>query len=250
VSGKSDAVAVILAAGKGTRMQSDRAKVLFPLQGRPLIHHVLDAVRENDFARILVIVGHQQERVREALDGLELEFVRQEPQLGTGHAMLCAAPLLEGFTGSVVVLAGDAPLLRGETLSSFMDHHLRTGATVTVLTAEVPDPAGYGRIIRNDLGRVVTIVEDKDCRPEQRGVREINSSIYVFCYPFLAAVLPALSNVNRQGEFYLTDTVAMAVDRSERVEGFRVADFREVWGVNTAEQLALAEEALRERNGD
>jgi bifunctional UDP-N-acetylglucosamine pyrophosphorylase/glucosamine-1-phosphate N-acetyltransferase len=246
----NSSAAVILAAGKGTRMKADMAKVLFPLGGRPLLLHVLDAVDGADFDRTVVVVGHQGDQVREAAAGRGVEFVVQEPQLGTGHAVQCAAPLLGEFPGSVAVLAGDAPLIRSRTLLDMMALHRETGAMVTILTARVPDPSGYGRIIRNNEGRITGIVEDKDCLPEQKRVDEINSSIYAFDYPFLSENLSRLGNDNRQGEYYLTDIVSMAVKKGERVEGIIVADHREISGINTREQLDDAERVHRERDND
>ena len=230
-------------------MQSDLAKVLFPLRGRPLIHNVLDAVAGAGFSRTVVVVGHQHERVREALSGWDVKFVLQEPQLGTGHAVQCAAPLLSDFKGAVAVLAGDVPFIRTETLAGLMEHHHRTSAAVTVLTARLDDPSGYGRIVRDPSGRITAIVEEVDCRPEERSVREINSSIYAFDYPFLAKSLPRLGRENRQGEMYLTDTVGMAFDEGALVEGIVVDDEHEVSGINTPEQLADAETAHKETHG-
>jgi UDP-N-acetylglucosamine diphosphorylase/glucosamine-1-phosphate N-acetyltransferase len=241
-----NSTAVLLAAGKGTRMNSDLAKVLLPLAGKPLIAHVVDAVVAAGFPRTVVIVGHQADRVRDALRGRSVEFVLQEPQLGTGHAVLCAAPLLAGFTGALAVLAGDAPLIRPESLQALLEHHLRSRAAVTLLTAVLPDPAGYGRIVRREE-RVVGIVEDKDCGPRERAIREINASIYAFDYPFLARALPKVENKNRQGEYYLTDTVHLAFGEGLPVEGIVVDDPREVAGINTPEQLAYAERILAER---
>jgi bifunctional UDP-N-acetylglucosamine pyrophosphorylase/glucosamine-1-phosphate N-acetyltransferase len=242
-----NSIALLLAAGKGTRMNSDRAKVLFPLAGKPLIVHVVDAVEAAGFSRTVVIVGHQAEGVRDALRGRRVEFVLQEPQLGTGHAVLCALPLWKGFDGSLAVLAGDAPLIRPQSLRTLLEHHARTQAAVTLLTAEVPDPAGYGRIVRTG-GRVVGIVEDKDCGPQERELREINASIYVFDGAFLARALPRVENKNRQGEYYLTDTVHIAFREGLSVEGIVVSDYREVVGINTLEQLARAEQILAERS--
>jgi len=243
-----ETAAVVLAAGKGTRMRADLAKVLFPIDGRPLIHFVLDAVEAAGFARAVVVVGHQHEAVRETLRGRRAEFALQAEQLGTGHAVRCAAPLLEGFSGDVAVLAGDAPLIRGETLRRMMAHHRETGATVTVLTALLEEPAGYGRVLRDPAdGRVVAIVEDKDCTPDQKRIREINSSIYAFSYPFLAGALGRIDNRNRQGEYYLTDTVALAFAEGRRVEGIVVEDPAEVSGINTPEQLEFARRVMGER---
>ena len=239
--------ALVLAAGKGTRMRSDLAKVLFPLRGRPLIRFVLDAVAGAGFERTVVIVGHQAERVREAVAGPSMQFALQSEQLGTGHAVQCAAPLLAGFEGDVAVLAGDAPLIRSRTLGELMDRHRESGAAVTVLTARLPDPAGYGRIVRDASGGITAIVEDKDCTPAQRKIDEINSSIYAFRWPYLARALPHLRNENRQGEYYLTDTVGMAFVEGLRVEGIVVGDHHEVAGINTPDQLADAERVLEER---
>jgi UDP-N-acetylglucosamine diphosphorylase/glucosamine-1-phosphate N-acetyltransferase len=249
-----ETAAVILAAGKGTRMKADMAKVLFPLGGRPLLLHVLDAVEAAQFDRTVVVVGHQGDQVQAAAAGrtagTTVEFVLQEPQLGTGHAVQCAAPLLGEFPGSVAVLAGDAPLIRSSTLQEMMTLHRETGAMVTILTARVPDPTGYGRIIRDHEGRITGIVEDKDCLPEQRPIDEINSSIYAFNYPFLSEHLFRLGNDNRQKEYYLTDIVSMAFEKGERVEGIIVADHREISGINTREQLEDAETVHRERDQD
>ena len=242
-----EAVALVLAAGKGTRMKSDLAKVLFPLEGRALIHHVLDAVEEAAFARTLVIVGHQHERVEEELSGRQVEFVLQEEQLGTGHAVQCAAPELAGYKGDVVILAGDAPLIRGRTLRELVEHHRRRAAAVTVLTAVLSDPSGYGRVVRDEEGRVVGIVEDKDCTPGQKKIQEINSSIYAMRWPFLSRVLPRLRRDNQQGEYYLTDSVGLAFAEHLPVEGIVVEDPREVAGINTLEQLEEARMVMNER---
>ena len=240
------AVSVILAAGKGTRMKSDRAKVLFPIAGRPLLLHVLDSVEAAGFDRVIAVVGHQADRVREALEGRRVQTVLQEPQLGTGHAVMCAAPLLEGVTDPIAVLAGDAPLIRPSTLRSMLEHHHRTGAAVTLLSAVLEDPKGYGRVVRRD-GTVIAIVEDRDAGPEEQAIREINSSIYAFDGPFLLRGLPRLKNENRQKEYYLTDLVHLAFAEGRRVEGLPVADPMEVAGVNTVEQLEAAEKLLAER---
>jgi UDP-N-acetylglucosamine diphosphorylase/glucosamine-1-phosphate N-acetyltransferase len=238
-------VAVILAAGKGTRMKSDQAKVLFPIAGRPLLLHVLDNVEAAGFDSVVAVVGHQADRVREALEGRRVDCVLQEPQLGTGHAVQCAAPLLTG-ADLIAVLAGDAPLIRASTLCSMLEHHRRTGAAVTLLSAVVEDPKGYGRVVRHN-GRVTAIVEDKDATPEERAIHEINSSIYAFDGPFLLRGLPLIKNENRQKEYYLTDLVHLAFADGRRVEGVVVPDPMEVVGVNTVEQLEEAERLLAQR---
>jgi len=243
----SRAVAIVLAAGKGTRMKADLAKVLFPMAGRPLVDHVLDTVAAAGIDRTIVVVGHQAERVREALAGRSVSFAVQAEQLGTGHAVLMAAPQLAGETGEAVVLAGDVPLIRPATLTALLDHQRESGAAMTVLTAVLPDAAGYGRIVRDaGDGSVLAIVEHKDCTGEQRAIREINSSIYAFNIPFLLGCLPRLGRSNRQGEYYLTDTVAMAREQGLGVEAV-VGDFEELSGINTRDQLTAAEAVLRRR---
>jgi len=231
-------------------MRSDLAKVLFELRGRTLLDHVLDAVDEAGFSRTIAVVGHQAERVKSAMKRRSMEFVLQEPQLGTGHAVQCAAPLLNGFTGDIAVLAGDVPLIRGSTLARMMEHHRKTDAAVTILTALLADATGYGRMVRAPSGRITAIVEDRDCTAAEREINEINSSIYTFRYPFLSRALPRLSTDNDQGELYLTDTVKMAVEEGERVEGIVVEDDREVAGVNTREHLEDAGQVLKERSHD
>jgi len=233
--------AVVLAAGKGTRMRSDLPKVLFPLAGRPLIEHVLDAVEGAGFSRVIVVVGFGQEKVRRALAGRDVLFSLQEPQLGTGHAAQCAEAHLEGFEGDEVILAGDVPLIRPATLTRLLETHRSRDADVTVLTALVPEPTGYGRVLREKDGSVRAIVEEKDCTEEERRVNEINSGIFAFRHPFLADALPRLRTDNRQAEYYLTDTVGMAVASRRPVQAVRVEDPMEVAGVNTPEQLKEAE---------
>jgi UDP-N-acetylglucosamine diphosphorylase/glucosamine-1-phosphate N-acetyltransferase len=228
-------------------MNSDLPKVLFPLGGKALVHHVLDAALAAGMGRIVVIVGHRHELVVQELEGRPVEVVLQEPQLGTGHALQCAAPRFEGFTGDVAVLAGDAPLIRSSTLEGLMARHAESGAAVTILTAMLPDPKGYGRIVRDASGTVASIVEHKDASEAVREIREINSSIYAFRWPFLARALPRLRSENKQAELYLTDTVKMAFEEGHRVEGVMVDDFREIAGINDRQQLEEAERALRDR---
>ena len=235
--------AIILAAGKGTRMQSDLPKVAVRLAGRPLIRYVLDATIEAGVDRIVAVVGYRREVVVEAIGSLPVRTVVQEEQRGTGHAVMMAAPLLKGQSGPVVVLAGDIPLIRASTIAELLRHHARTGAAVTVLTADLIDPSGYGRIVRGPDGGVLGIVEEKDATPEICRIREINSSIYAFDWSFLEPALGRLTSQNAQGEYYLTDTLTMAVQEGRLVEAIKVAEPAEVSGVNTVEQLAELEEA-------
>jgi bifunctional UDP-N-acetylglucosamine pyrophosphorylase/glucosamine-1-phosphate N-acetyltransferase len=234
----------VLAAGKGTRMKSDLPKVLQPLAGATLVERVLASCRHLDPQRQILIVGHQAERVEASLAGLAgLEFVLQQPQNGTGHAVQQLLGPLAGFSGEVLVLNGDVPLLRPETLEQLLERHRSCGAAVTLLTARLGDPSGYGRVFADAEGRVSGIVEHRDCSEEQRRNTLINAGIYCFDWPRLAEVLPRLSTDNDQGELYLTDTVAML---SPAVH-LEVADADEINGINDRLQLAQCEVVLQER---
>jgi bifunctional UDP-N-acetylglucosamine pyrophosphorylase/glucosamine-1-phosphate N-acetyltransferase len=232
--------ALVLAAGQGTRMMSDLAKVLHPMAGRPLLAWVLDSLRDLELERVLVVVGHQRERVLSAFAGAGVEWVIQAEQCGTGHAVMVAAPALAGFAGDLLVVCGDTPLLRAATLHGLLEGHAASGAAVTVLSMRVPDPRGYGRIVRNGKGDLAAIVEERDATDEQRRIDEVNSGVYAFRYPALAGTLSALSAHNAQGEYYLTDTVALMGRNGLRTAVECAADHRELMGINTVEQLAEA----------
>ena len=236
-----DVAALVLAAGQGTRMKSDLAKVLHPMAGRPLLAHVLDALDVLNLDRVLVVVGHQRERVMEQFAGRGLEWVVQAEQRGTGHAAMMAAPTLQGFAGTLLVVCGDPPLLGAPTLHQLLDQHAGSGAAVTVLSMRLPDPRGYGRIVRDPTGVLAAIVEERDASPGQRAIDEVNSGNYAFDYPALAAVLASLGSHNAQGEYYLTDTVELLRKQGRRAEARCAPDYRELLGVNTPEQLAEAE---------
>jgi len=244
-----DTAALVLAAGQGTRMNSDLAKVLHPMCGEPLLAHVLGALLETGVARILVVVGHQRERVREAFTRAEVEWVVQADQRGTGHAVQMAVPALAGFTGTLLVVCGDTPLLRGATLEDLLRRHAESGAAVTVLSTRVPDASGYGRIVRDPASGRVAIVEERDATPEQKRIDEINSGIYAFRYPVLESVLGLLQRGNAQGEFYLTDTLALIQDAGHSAAVLCAEDWRELLGINTPAQLAEAERIHQRRLG-
>ncbi len=235
-------VVLVLAAGQGKRMGSDRAKVLHPVAGRPLVHHVLDAVRPLHGTRTLVVVGHQRRQVVAALEGTGCEPIVQAEQLGTGHAVQMAEPALEGFAGTLLVVCGDTPLLSTRTLAHLLREHAETSAVATVLSARVPDPQGYGRIVRGPRGDLERIVEERDAGAGERAIDEINSGIYAFDYAALREVLRRLAAHNVQGEYYLTDSIALLRERGGRVRALCAENFREVLGVNTPEQLKEAEE--------
>ena len=234
----------VLAAGKGTRMKSDLPKVLQPLAGSTLVQRVLASCQGLAPQRRLLIVGHQADRVQATLAAdAGLEFVLQQPQLGTGHAVQQLLDPLAGFEGDLLVLNGDVPLLRPETLELLLSRHRSSGAAVTLLTARLADPTGYGRVVANAAGEVSAIVEHRDCNDEQRRIDLINAGIYCFNWGKLAAVLPDLTTDNDQGELYLTDTVAL-LSPAMHVE---VADADELNGINDRIQLAQCETVLQQR---
>ena len=234
----------VLAAGKGTRMKSDLPKVLQPLAGATLVERVISSCERLQPQRQLLIVGHQAERVEQSLSHRPgLEFVLQQPQNGTGHAVQQLLEPLAGFAGDLLVLNGDVPLLRPETLEELLQRHRESGAAVTLLTARLADPSGYGRVFVTSEGTVSGIVEHRDCSDAERANNLVNAGIYCFSWPQLAAVLPRLSTDNDQGELYLTDTVAML---SPAVH-LEVADADEINGINDRLQLAQCEAVLQHR---
>jgi len=237
---------VILAAGKGTRLKSDLAKVLHRAGGRTLVEHVVRAckpIAEN----VLVVVGHQGEDVRNTVIPLGAMTVLQRPQNGTGHAMLIARQALAPEAVFAVVLPGDAPLIRTATLQALIDIHRNGRAAATILTAQLDDPSGYGRVVRNPDGSVVAIVEDKAASESEREIREINSSIYCFTLEKLWPYLAELRPENTHRELYLTDTIAMLKEKGERVLAMEAADSKEVLGCNTRAELAEIDRVFRAR---
>jgi len=238
---------VILAAGKGTRMKSQRPKVLHRLAGRTLIDHVLASASTLSPETITVVVGHQADQLRAALAPRpDVRLVVQEPQLGTGHALLMVEPVLETCSGTVVLLSGDVPLLRADTLRALVSHHRETGAALTVLTATLEDAAGYGRIVREG-GRIVRIVEHRDASDEERRITEFNSGIYAMDLAPLFDALRSIATSNSQGEYYLPDLVTIYRDRGLRVETVSVDSATEVRGVNSQAELAGMAALVRER---
>lgn len=230
---------VILAAGKGTRMKSALPKVLHRAADLSLIDHVLRAAGGVSPRSIVVVVGHEAEAVKDALGKrLGLRFALQEPQLGTGHALLQAEPMLAGARGTLVLLSGDVPLLRGDTLRSLVEKHQTSGAAATVLTAVVDRPEGYGRIVRDTRGRIGAIVEHKDASVEERAITEINSGVYAFDLAPLFGSLRAIGASNAQGEYYLPDLVKIYRTRGLTVETVTVDEPREILGVNSRKELA------------
>ncbi len=241
--------AVVLAAGLGKRMKSDLPKVLHPALGKPLVAHVLGQLMPLHPRRVIVVVGHKAELVREALAARDVHFVTQSPQLGTGHAIQMAwDEVAEGASKGaemVLVLAGDMPLVRTMTLRRLLERHAADMSGATFLSGELDDPAGYGRVIRDRRGDFLKIVEEKDATGTERKVAEVNSGVYCFQRKALAEALGFLGTDNTQKEYYLTDTLAILKGRGMRIGIVQASDPRELFGVNTPEQLAMVEETLR-----
>jgi bifunctional UDP-N-acetylglucosamine pyrophosphorylase/glucosamine-1-phosphate N-acetyltransferase len=234
----TDVHVVVLAAGKGTRMKSARPKVLHEVAGRALIEHVLAAASRLAPDSIVVVIGHQGDAVRGGLAAhAGVEFVVQEPQLGTAHALLMTEPLLRNKTGTLVLLSGDVPALRAETLAELVRVHRRSSAAATVVTAHVRDARGYGRIVR-DGEKIARIVEEKDASPAEREIREINTGIYAFALANLFDVVRGIGASNAQREYYLPDLVAIYRAKGRVVETVTVADTAEIQGVNSRSELA------------
>jgi bifunctional UDP-N-acetylglucosamine pyrophosphorylase/glucosamine-1-phosphate N-acetyltransferase len=238
---------VVLAAGKGTRMKSDLVKVLHPLLGLPMLSYTIDlSLNEIKSKKTIVVVGHQADRIKERFKDSGVQFALQKKQLGTGHAVLQAVPFLQTFTGTVLILCGDVPLVKGETLHSFINNFWEDESTLSVLTAVVEHPFGYGRILRSPEGWLEKIVEEKDARGEERAIREINTGIFCVKASFLIEGLKEIGQENAQGEYYLTDLVEIARKRDLRCSAYQVVDPVEVMGINTRVDLAIANEVLRQ----
>lgn len=239
-------IAIVLAAGAGVRMQSDLPKVLHPACGKPLVAWVLAALRRAGVERMLVVVGHRAELVREALAGEPgVEFVEQAQRLGTGHAVGVCREAAGGHDGPVVVLAGDSPLVQTESLRKLLDEFERSRPACLLGTLHKPDPSGLGRIVRDAQGRFAGIVEQKDATPEQRAITEVNMSTYVFDGRELFRALSLLRNENRQGEYYLTDVPSILLGEGLDVRALPVLQPCEALSVNTPDELRIVEAEMR-----
>jgi len=235
---------LILAAGKSTRMKSRYAKVLHRVAGRTLIEHVLDVAR-NLSTDIAVVVGHSADQVKAAIS--EVTFIDQTEQLGTGHAVLAARDHFSRYSGDVLVMPGDVPLISTSTLDAFVRFHREGEFRTSVLTAEVDDPRGYGRIVQNSNGELDSIVEHRDASPEVLKIREINSGVYVFNAPALFESLTKIRNDNAQREYYLTDVIGILGSRKQKIGAFKVNSAEEVLGINTRQELAVVDRLMRRR---
>ncbi|MGR6837195.1 bifunctional UDP-N-acetylglucosamine diphosphorylase/glucosamine-1-phosphate N-acetyltransferase GlmU [Syntrophomonas erecta] len=241
--------AVILAAGKGVRMKSELPKVVHRVAGKPMVAHVLKAVQEAGINQVVLVIGHGREYIEPLFPDGKVQFAIQEQQLGTGHALMQAEKLVDPES-DVLVLAGDTPLIRGETIEALLEHHRSTQAAATILSTRLADPTGYGRIIRNPGGSFLRIVEEKDARGEEKKVNEINSGMYCFQAGAVFKALGRISTNNAQGEYYLTDVVEILMKENARVEVLLSNAVQDIYGVNDRVQLAQADRILRRRKNE
>jgi bifunctional UDP-N-acetylglucosamine pyrophosphorylase / glucosamine-1-phosphate N-acetyltransferase len=242
----SNRYAVVLAAGKGTRMKSTLYKVLHSVCGKPMVQHVVDEVEKLDLAKIVTVVGHGAEEVQNQLHN-KSDFAFQTEQLGTAHAVMQASDLLRDEEGMTLVICGDTPLISAETMLSLCQHHEETNARATILTALTEEPDGYGRVVRNEQGHVEKIVEHKDASVEEKSIKEINTGTYCFDNKTLFESLSKVSNNNAQGEFYLPDVIEILKDQGDTVSAYQTENFEETLGVNDRVALSQAEELMRKR---
>lgn len=238
--------AIILAAGKGTRMKSKLYKVLHQVCGRTMVEHVLGQLKKAKIDNIVTVVGYGAESVKHTI-GDRSAFALQKQQLGTGHAVMQTEDLLGGQEGETLVVSGDTPLFRAETFNKLLEYHRQRHAAATILTSTAPDPTGYGRIIRNDVGIVERIVEEKDASAQEKEIHEINTGVYCFDNKKLFKALHQINNDNAQGEYYLTDVIAILKQAGEIVTAYKMDDFEESMGVNNRVALAKANAIMRRR---
>lgn len=239
-------MSIILAAGAGTRMKSKLPKVLHKVVGVSMIEHVLDVVEGVDCTKKVVVIGHGADEVKKSISHRNAQFVLQSERLGTGHAVMQADEKIPE-EGDVIVLYGDTPLIKQDSINKFIKFHVNNNFCASVLTTEMYDPTGYGRIIRNDSGEVVAIVEERDTDAEQKLIKEINSGIYCFKAKELKRSLSKLDNKNSQGEYYLTDVIGILNNEEKKVGAFKIEDSTEIMGVNSRRQLAQAEKLMKSR---
>jgi UDP-N-acetylglucosamine diphosphorylase/glucosamine-1-phosphate N-acetyltransferase len=244
----SKPAAIILAAGKGTRMKSDLPKVVFPVGGRPMVCAVVDACLAAGCGRVIAVVGHKQELVRDALKNYNVEYAVQDQQLGTGHAVQCAMPVLGSHTGEVFVLCGDGPLIRPATLKTVLERHRSTNAAATLATSVIDNPDGYGRVVRDGQGRFKAIVEQKNATTEQLKVREVNPSYYCFDAAELAASLTKVTRNPVSNEYYITDVPELLLKAGKRVEVIEAVPPEDVLSINTPDDLAKVDSIYRSRS--
>jgi bifunctional UDP-N-acetylglucosamine pyrophosphorylase/glucosamine-1-phosphate N-acetyltransferase len=238
---------IILAAGQGTRMKSSLPKVLHALGGKALFLHPLEVARRLQPQKIVIVIGHGGEAVQRAYGRTDVAWVLQEKQLGTGHAVLSAKDNFREFSGSIFILSGDVPLITENSLTALLEHHLKQKAALTMMTARLDDPKGYGRILRDPQGEIVGTIEERDANPAQKRICEVNAGVYVASPEFIFTALEGVDNRNQQGEYYLPDVVAIGLAQGKTIATLQIDDAREMLGINTREELAAMEKTLQER---
>jgi len=244
---KRPLITLILAAGKGTRMKSNLPKVLHPVDDIPMLHHVIKMAQAVGSEQIIPIIGYEKEKVKSSIASFQLACAIQDEQLGTGHAVMQTESIVGNVDGDILVLSGDVPLLRETSLLSLLEVYRNEKASAALLTAEMDDATGYGRIVRNKEGQFSEIVEHKDCTPLQLGINEINAGIYLFHSQLLFKTLKLIKNNNRQNEYYLPDVLPHFIQFGKTVALQLMADSTEISGVNTVEQLAEINQIYKER---
>jgi UDP-N-acetylglucosamine diphosphorylase/glucosamine-1-phosphate N-acetyltransferase len=239
---------VILAAGLGTRMKSDKAKVLHEVAERPMILYVVEVARKAAGDDIIMVVGHQAQKVREITsETARLHFVYQEKQLGTAHAVLCALPHIPDHCDDIVILSGDVPLILPETITGLIEDHLAGYRDISLLAVELENPDGYGRVLRDDSGQVFGIIEEKDATNEQKKIKLINAGIYCINKKFLQEAIPKIKSNNAQEEFYLTDIMAIGHKEKKKMGFMVAADYHQILGVNNCQDLEEADKIMKKR---
>ncbi len=241
-----DLSAIVLAAGKGTRMKSDLPKCFHKLAGKPLLEHVLLTLQKMEVSNIFVVVGHEKQVIEKYFKDWPVTFIHQKEQLGTGHAVLvCEEEFKKKMNKNVLILAGDVPLLKSKTLNSLVDFHVKNNSAATDLTADLPDAGNYGRVIRDNKGKIIKIVEKKDANSKELGIKEINTGTFCFDSKKLFEALRQVRADNAQGEYYLTDTIEILKGVGDPVFAFKAADYKETLGVNTPFDLAKLEDLFQ-----
>lgn len=235
---------IILAAGKGVRMKSEKPKVFHEICGKPILSYVLDTVFDLGLKDIFVVLGHKSEIIRKFYDRLSIAFVEQREQLGTAHAVMQVEPKLKSYKGAILVLNGDMPLIKSDTLRRFIGEHTSSKAQATVLTAEMDDPGSFGRIVRGVEGEIIRIVERKDASDMELNIKEINTGTYCFEPNVLFPALKEIKPTNVQKEYYLTDCIALFKNKGYKVSSVKLRDSTEAIGVNTKEELELVQRIL------
>ena len=240
---------IILAAGMGTRMKSDKAKVLHEVQGRPMIHYVVETARKIAGDDVILVIGNQAQEVRAIIPNTaELLFAYQEQQLGTGHAVLCALPQIPEHCDQVIILCGDVPLIQPETIAALVEDHLRARRDVSLLAVEMDNPSGYGRVLLDDNRQISAIIEEADANADQKRIKLINSGIYCIDKAFLLQALPEIRPDNAQGELYLTDIMSIGYQEKRNMGVVVGTNCQQIIGINTCQDLATVDAIMKSRS--